>query len=157
MLREPHRRATDMTRLALLLALIPALALADYGSVTVDEVASFYDGDTITVTVDDWPPVIGERIKIRLRGIQAPERRSRCDTDAEKRREKALAADARIYLVERLRGAESVELRHIERGSFFRLIADVYADGQDVGREMLARGLAIPYVGGEGGKAWCGR
>ncbi|MCG7598903.1 thermonuclease family protein [Halomonas sp. McH1-25] len=135
----------------------PALALADYGSATVDEIVSFYDGDTLTVSVHDWPPVIGERIKVRIAGIQAPERRSRCDTEAEKAREKALAADARIYLVERLRSAESVELRHIERGSFFRLVADVYADGEDVGQEMLARGLAIPYVAGEGGKAWCGR
>lgn len=140
-----------------MLALIPALAWADYGSVTIDRMVAAYDGDTFTAQIDDWPPVIGERIKIRLRGIQAPERRSRCDTDVEKRREKALAADARIYLVERLRGAESVELRHIERGSFFRIIADVYADGQDVGQEMLRRGLAIPYVEGEAGQAWCGR
>lgn len=146
-----------MTRLAILLALIPTLAWADYGSVTVGEVVSFQDGDTLTVSVHDWPPVIGERIKIRLRGIQAPERRSRCDTDAEKVREKELAADARIYLVERLRGAESVELRHIERGSFFRLVADVYADGQNIGQEMLTRGLAIPYAEGEAGQAWCGR
>lgn len=144
-----------MTRLALLLTLTPTLALADYGSVTVDEIVSFQDGDTITVTVDDWPPVIGERIKVRIAGIQAPERRSRCDTEAEKQREKSLAADARIYLVERLRSAESVELRRIERGSFFRIVADVYADGEDVGQEMLARGLAIPYVEGQGGQAWC--
>lgn len=139
------------------LALIPTLAWADYGDAMVDEIVSFYDGDTITVTVHDWPPVIGERIKIRLKGVQAPERRSRCDTDAEKARERELAANARIYLVGRLRGAESVELRHIERGSFFRIVADVYADGQDVGQEMLTRGLAIPYAEGEAGQAWCGR
>ena len=146
-----------MTRLALLLALMPTLAWADYGSATVSEVTSVLDGDTFRVEINDWPPVIGERIKIRLRGIQAPERRSRCDTEAEKTREKALAADARIYLVGRLRGAESVELRHIERGSFFRIVADVYADGVDVGQEMLSRGLAIPYVEGKAGKAWCSK
>jgi len=139
---------------ALLLA--PSIALADYGSVTVDEVVSFTDGDTFTATINDWPPIIGERIPVRIEGIQAPERRSRCDTEAEKARERQLAADARIYLVERLRGAETVELRQIERGSFFRIIAEVWADGESVGEEMLEEGYALPYVQGQGGRSWCG-
>lgn len=141
---------------ALAFILFPAIALADYGSVTVDEVVSFTDGDTITVSVNDWPPIIGERIPVRIEGIQAPERRSRCDTEEEKERERELAADARIYLVERLRGAEAIELRNIERGSFYRIIAQVWADGENVGQEMLEAGHAIPYVEGEGGRAWCG-
>lgn len=140
----------------LALFLFPAIALADYGSVTADEVTSFYDGDTIRVTINDWPPIIGERIPVRIEGIQAPERRSRCDTEAEKARERQLAADARIYLVERLRGAETIELRQIERGSFYRIIAQVWADGENVGDVMLAEGHALPYVEGKAGKAWCG-
>mgnify|MGYP003125468285 CR=1 FL=1 len=138
------------------MALFPAIALADYGSVTVDDITSFQDGDTITVTINDWPPIIGERIPVRIAGIQSPERRSRCDTEAEKEREKQLAADARIYLVERLRGAEAIELRQIERGSFFRIIAQVWADGESVGEEMLAEGHALPYVEGKAGRSWCG-
>jgi len=138
------------------LLLAPSIALADYGSVTVDEVVSFTDGDTFTATINDWPPIIGERIPVRIEGIQAPERRSRCDTEAEKARERQLAADARIYLVERLRGAETVELRQIERGSFFRIIAEVWADGESVGEEMLEEGYALPYVQGQGGRSWCG-
>ncbi|WP_339119219.1 thermonuclease family protein [Halomonas sp. BMC6] len=130
--------------------------LADYGSVRVDEVAAVYDGDTFTATINDWPPVIGERIKVRISGINAPERRSRCDTEAEKERERELAAKARIYLVEWLRGAETIELRRIERGSFFRIIAEVWADGESVGQGMLEAGHALPYVTGQSGQAWCG-
>lgn len=139
----------------LTLLLFPTLALADYGSVTVDEVTSIIDGDTIRVTVNEWPPVIGHRIPVRISGINAPERRSRCDTEAEKARERQLAADARIYLVERLRSAETIELRRIERGSFYRINAEVWVDGENVGAEMLAEGYAIPYREGQGGKAWC--
>lgn len=140
----------------LALFLFPAIALADYGSVTVDEVAAVYDGDTFTAQINEWPPVIGERIKIRIADINAPERRSRCDTEEEKARERQLAADARIYLVERLRGAETIELRNIERGSFYRILAEVWADGENVGDEMLAEGHALPYIEGAGGKSWCG-
>ena len=146
-----------MRRFAILLvALLPAITQADYGSVTVDEVASVLDGDTFRAIVGEWPPVIGERIPVRISGINAPERRSRCGTEAEKERERELAADARIYLVERLRGAKSIELRRIERGSFFRIIAEVWADGESVGQEMLEAGHALPYQEGQGGRSWCG-
>lgn len=148
----------SLRTLALVIAwtLLPAIALADYGSVTVDEVTSVLDGDTFRATINEWPPVIGHRIPVRISGINAPERRSRCDTEAEKERERELAADARIYLVERLRGAETIELRQIERGSFFRIIAEVWADGENVGQEMIEAGHALPYQEGQGGKAWCG-
>lgn len=138
------------------LLLAPSIALADYGSVTVDQITSFRDGDTIVVNINDWPPIIGERIPVRISGINAPERRSRCDTEAEKEREIELAADARIYLVERLRSADTIELRQIERGSFYRIIAQVWADGENVGEEMLEEGYALPYIEGAGGKGWCG-
>lgn len=148
----------SLRTLALVIAwtLLPVIALADYGSVRVDEIAAVYDGDTFTATIHDWPPIIGERIPVRIAGIQSPERRSRCDTEADKERERELAAEARIYLVERLRGAESVELRQIERGSFFRIIAEVWADGENVGQEMIEAGHALPYVTGQSGQAWCG-
>ncbi|MGQ7285996.1 thermonuclease family protein [Vreelandella venusta] len=137
-------------------ALLPVLAFADYGSVVVDEVTSVLDGDTIRVNVNEWPPVVGHRIPVRIADINAPERRSRCDTEAEKARERQLAADARIYLVERLRSADTIELRRIERGSFYRIIAEVWVDGENLGDEMLAEGHALPYQSGRGGKAWCG-
>ena len=73
--------------------LLPVIALADYGSVRVDEITSFYDGDTFTATINEWPPVVGERIKIRISGINAPERRSRCDTEEEKARAAAGLTD----------------------------------------------------------------
>lgn len=143
--------------MALSLAAVPSTASADdYGSVTVDEVTSVYDGDTFRANIHDWPPLIGERIPIRIADINAPERRSRCDTRAEKERERELAADARIYLVERLRGAEVIELQKIRRGSFFRIIAEVWVDGVSVGQEMLDAGHAMPYRPGQGGRGWCG-
>lgn len=139
------------------IALLPTLALADYGSVTVDEVTSIVDGDTIRVTINDWPPIIGERISVRFLDVNAPERRSRCDTEEEKERERELAAEARIHVVERLRSAETIELRNMQRDPFFRILAEVWVDGVNLGDEMLEAGHAIPFRAGQGGKAWCGR
>ncbi|UTD55973.1 thermonuclease family protein [Halomonas sp. MS1] len=127
-----------------------------FGRVNVDEVVRIVDGDTFVANINEWPPVVGHRIPVRIADINAPERRSRCDTEADKARERQLAADARIYLVERLRGAVTIELRRIERGSFYRINAEVWADGENLGAEMLAEGHALPYVTGQSGRAWCG-
>lgn len=148
-----------MKRLLFVLALIPTIVLADadYGSATVERVTSIYDADTFRADIAGWPPIIGERIPIRILNVNAPELRSRCDTENEKQREKELAREAKQFTVETLRSAEHIELRELERGSFFRLIAEVYVDGESLGEKLMAAGLAIPYIEGQGGKAWCGR
>ncbi|WP_243836106.1 thermonuclease family protein [Modicisalibacter xianhensis] len=117
-------------------------------------VDSIFDGDTFRATVENWQPVIGERMPVRIASIDTPELRSRCDTEVEREREKALARKAKQFAVAALRGAERIELRQIERGSFFRLVAEVYVDGESLGDKLLEAGLAMPY---EEGGSWCGR
>lgn len=51
----------------------PALASErTYGDLTAT-VVSVYDGDTMTVTIPDVPPLLGENIPVRVRGIDTPE------------------------------------------------------------------------------------
>jgi len=40
-------------------------------------VLSIYDGDTFKVNIDGFPPICGKEISIRIRGIDAPEIKSR--------------------------------------------------------------------------------
>lgn len=44
-----------------------------YGSATVLEVRSIYDGDTFRATLEGLHPLIGESIPIRVNGIDTPE------------------------------------------------------------------------------------
>lgn len=113
-----------------------------YGDVTVDEVVSIYDGDTFRVTIKDWPPVIGHRIAVRLYGVDTPELR---DKDP---RVKALAREAKQFVVAQLREANKVELRNLRRDKYFRLLAEVYIDGQSLAQRLLDAKLARPYDGG---------
>lgn len=146
-----------MKKLIVMLCFIPTLAIADYGSAIVERVTSVYDADTFRADIAGWPPIIGERIPIRILGINAPELRSRCDTEAEKDREKALARHAKQFTVAALRRAEHIELRKIDRGSFYRVLAEVYVDGVSLGDMLLDAGLALAYEEGQGGTAWCGK
>ena len=133
---------------AILALALSAAAHAEYGSVVVDEYVRAYDGDTVTVSVDDWPDVIGDEISVRVRGVDTPEIRGDCP--AEKERARA----ARDFVRERLDSADQVELRQIERGKYFRVVATVMVDGRDLADALTDRGLGREYGGGSRA-GWC--
>lgn len=112
-----------------------------YGDVVV-QVGAVYDGDTFRVTVEGWPSIVGENMPVRISGIDTPEFAS---TEGSLRE---LAKEARTVLQAQLRSAEKVELKNMRRDKYFRIVADVFADGTDVGQMMLDRKLAKRYDGG---------
>jgi micrococcal nuclease len=124
-------------------ALHPANASDDsYGSALVDEVTSIYDGDTFRVTIKDWPTIIGQRIPVRINGIDTPELRGKCQA------EKKLARKAKQLTVSILRTANKIELKNIKRGKYFRIVADVLINGENLGGSLLRNNLAVKYKGG---------
>ena len=121
----------------------------NFGSTTVAKVTSIYDGDTFRANISGWPDIIGERIPIRINGIDTPELKGKCS------HEKILARRAKQITVEMLRNAKVIELRNMHRGKYFRIIADVYADGKSVAKNLVDRGLAVFYDGVRKSKDWC--
>lgn len=106
------------------------------------------DGDTLAVRVSVW---IGQelRILVRVRGIDAPERKSRCAA------ERALAKRASAYLAVMVSSGR-VRLSRISGGKYFgRVLADVTtAEGGDVAQRLLGRNLVRPYRG-KARAGWC--
>ena len=115
------------------------------------QVLSVIDGDTIEVRAVIW---LGQvvRTRVRLAGIDAPELRGKCA------RERALAERARAYLLARVGGEDRawVRLRDIRYGKYAgRVLARVEtAGGEDLGRGLMAAGLARPYAG-RARVSWC--
>lgn len=130
---------------------LDATSLRDktYGSVVVSEVTSIYDGDTFRVNLDGYPDIIGTRIGIRVNGIDTPEMRGKCQ------KEKDLARAAKQLTVAQLRAAKKIELRNMKRGKYFRIVADVYVDGVNLGDLLIAKSFAVVYDGGHKSKDWC--
>lgn len=101
-----------------------------------------YDGDTITVTIPSWPKLIGCEIGVRIAGIDTPELRgSSGDT-------KEMALKAKKMVTDLCVKANSLFLRNIGRGKYFRIVADVYADNINISNALLDAKLAMPYDGG---------
>lgn len=118
------------------------MSQATYSHIVADEIVKIYDGDTIKVNINHWPPAVGKELAIRIRGIDTPEIRTSCN------KEKELAYKARDRLQELISEANNVILRDIERGKYFRLVAYVYLDNVNVNRTLIEEGLAVPYNGG---------
>lgn len=123
--------------------LVLLLASVAHGAdVQVVQLVRVVDGDTIVVNIQGWPEIVGLEIGVRVAGCDTPELR-------DKRPEiRAMAYRARDMVAVLLGKAQVVELRNISRGKYFRLVADVYADGINIARVLIDSGLAQPYDGG---------
>ena len=111
------------------------------------EIVSVYDGDTIFVNIADWPDIIGKRIGVRLRGIDCPEMNDNRSSINH------LAKEARQFVVDNVAYKE-ISLENIERDKYFRIVADVYVDGDNLSELLLKNKLAQEYDGGKKQKWW---
>lgn len=99
------------------------------------------DGDTI----DDRQ----SGVRYRLANIDAPEIAAGCYKEAER------AQLAKWVLVRLVRAANRVSVRRTFRTDRFgRRVAFLLVDGEDAGRIMIERGLAVPWRGWR--RRWCG-
>ena len=119
-----------------------------YGDVKISKVISIYDGDTLRVNIDSFPDIVGKNIRIRIKGIDAPEIKGKCQ------REIDLAIMARDYLRNAINQSSHIELRNIERGKYFRIAGELYIDGENISNNLIKRKLAYHYNGGKK-RSWC--
>ena len=126
----------------LLLAAFSTQAAPQYGTVTVSKVISVYDGDTFRVNIASLPPIVGKNIAIRVNGVDTPEIRGKCQY------EKNLALEARDFVRSKLANAKEIKLTNLQRGKYFRVVANVLVDGVSLEQELLDNELAYEYSGG---------
>ena len=86
---------------------------------------------------------------MRVAGIDTPELQGKCA------RETRLALEARDLVHDLLRAAHAVELLDARRGKQFHIVARVMADGVDVSKALLSRGLATRATRGTSQRDWC--
>jgi len=111
-----------------------------------------YDGDTITISIPNVHPLIGENISVRVRHIDTPEVKGKLPC------EKETARTAQRLVENQLKNAQNIELRNISRDKYFRILADVYVDDKNLSETLIKNKLAYAYEGGTKEKVnWCNR
>jgi micrococcal nuclease len=102
-------------------------------------VTNVYDGDSITVILDYGFNLKRLEVKVRLWGIDTPEIRG-------EERPDGLVSQA--WLREKLpEGTEVILKTHYDKtGKYGRILAEVFLDGVNLNDQLLAEGLAEPYM-----------
>ena len=109
-----------------------------------------YDADTITVDIPNVHPLIGKSISVRIRGVDTPEMKGNlpCERD--------VALKAKAFVFNKLKNAKFIRLDNVAKDKYFRILADVHADGEDISKGLLQKGYAYPYFGGTKERLnWC--
>jgi len=136
--------------LILPLLLSPTISFAkSYGDIQGAVYVRNYDGDTITFNLPGLHPIIGDKISIRINGIDTPEIRGKCE------QEKYSAKQVKELVADILKDAETIDLKNIGCGKYFRIVADVFVDGESLANELIEAGIAVPYDGGKKTHNWC--
>jgi endonuclease YncB( thermonuclease family) len=119
-----------------------------YGDVTVSEVTRIDDAISFYVNIEGYPPIIGRQVAVRISGVDAPEIESNCKSEKDK------AIEAKQFTADSLSAAKTVELRNIERGVYFRILAEVYVDGKNLAENLIQSGHARASDNGDH-TGWC--
>lgn len=117
-------------------------AAAEIAGPVAAEVVRVIDGDTILVNAMPWPD---HRVStyVRLRGIDAPELKSKCPAF------RRAAKRAKDQLTDLMKNEQFVSLTEISGDKYFgRVVADLtLANGTRPADDLLSVGLAEPYAG----------
>ena len=137
-----------MKSIVLSLLLVTGSCFAEnYGDINNVKVDSVYDGDTFTITIPKWPKLAGEKIGIRVLGVDTPEMHGACPEEI------ALAHKAKEFTVAFLNSGP-ITLKNTGRDKYFRIDADVYVNGKSLSQELIVAKLGYSYDGGTKSK-WC--
>jgi endonuclease YncB( thermonuclease family) len=114
-----------------------------YGNAIVDSVITVNRGDCFKADIKNFPEIIGENITIYIFGVSSPSI-SRATGSI-----KEIAVRAKRYTEKALKKANEIELRNIQRGKPFVIVADVYIDGKNLAKKLIRAGLGKEYYSGK--------
>jgi micrococcal nuclease len=110
-----------------------------------------YDGDTVKVELNLLPPPLN-KISIRLRGIDTPEKghRAACDQERE------MALNAKLFVETVLLGKKTLLITNYGYGKWAgRIVGDIMVEGTTLSKLLIDNGHAVAYDGGTKSKDWC--
>lgn len=109
------------------------------------------DGDTLEVEAKWLPPELGKTIRIRIYGVDTPEKGGRAKCPNEATRGEAASA----YSKSQVKNAKKVQITIKEWDKFGgRILGDALIDGKSLREMLIANGYAREYFG-NAKKSWC--
>ena len=141
-----------MKKLILLLFLIPNLVMSEY--LYDYKILRIIDGDTIEIEAPFFPKPIRAKISLRIKDIQAPEKRLGKKV---KECEKKLGLKAALFTEKKINEGQKklIKIEEARLDSFGRLLGDVIIDGVSL-RDILIENKIVRYwKPGDEKIEWC--
>lgn len=134
--------------------LIFAIALLASSMVSAEVLHSYkiskvHDGDTVIIEVDFFPPEIGNRVGLRIKGIDTPELYGKCIEEIEG------AKKAKEYMKELTKKGD-YKIVLLGRDKYFRLLGDIKIGEKYISELMIEKGYARKYDGLHK-QGWCAK
>lgn len=103
-----------------------------YGSAEIARIRHIESDFTLICDLHNFPPIIGQKIPVRIRGLESLESYPK--------------SELHIFLETLFKQNQNdpnhpIQLRNIQRGKTFCLIADIDIDGRDLGDQLVHEGL----------------
>jgi endonuclease YncB( thermonuclease family) len=136
-----------MKKFLFLLLLVPSVAYSAYDY----KLTRVLDGDTVEFIMPGLPVELGDKLKLRVLGVDTPEKGGRAACAAEAKAGDAATAFAKKVLAEAL--VVQFEIKEWDKFGG-RVLGDVIYDGKRLSEELIKAGLARPYFGDKK-KSWC--
>ena len=136
-----------MKKFLLLLLVVPSVAYSAYDY----KLTRVLDGDTVEFIMPGLPVELGDKLKLRVLGVDTPEKGGRAACAAEAKAGDAATAFAKKVLAEAL--VVQFEIKEWDKFGG-RVLGDVIYDGKRLSEELIKAGLARPYFGDKK-KSWC--
>lgn len=109
-----------------------------------------YDGDTVKVNLPNFHYIFGKDLSVRIANIDTAEIKTKNPC------EKTAAIKAKKLVHQILNNAKKISLINVKRGKYFRVVADISADGVSIAKTLKKHKLAVSYSGGTKKQIdWC--
>ena len=109
------------------------------------------DGDTVEIEANFLPAPLKPSLKLRIYGIDTPEKKSRANCDLEAELSKKATAFTQKVINESI--SKKIKIRKWDKYGG-RVLGDIILDGKSLELLLLNEGLAKPYDGGKK-LSWC--
>jgi hypothetical protein len=117
----------------------PCLYAESEAHYTVSEIVKVRSAAEFDCKLSNYAYAPSARFRVQIRDV-----RTNADIPAE---------EASEYLYERLKNADQVVLQNVQFRNYFRVTADVEADGRDIKEELIRMRLALPDESAESAEA----
>lgn len=108
-----------------------------------------YGAARIIFNINNVHSIIANNLSVQVSGLRAPR------IDGKAKCEKTLASKGQKFSHDFLKQAKRIDLKNISRGEYFKINAQVIADGKSLKEELIKNKLAVTYKKQSKAINWC--